>query len=194
MGAPLEAGEPDQLSHGIDYQGGTLYEQEDGTLYGYVSDSSRVAVGILEKKNVRKDVNKEAQLDEKIYDFLSRYTRYGGNVGGNTVGSRPDYDKLGVTYQTLVVNDRLREYLVYVPPKAKVAAGARQGCAPGVHDARVRDDDVHDVRLLAMVGGGQQGGVHPGRAHVNEQRTRHVVVHRARRAMTSPSSTRCSPT
>jgi poly(3-hydroxybutyrate) depolymerase len=104
------------------YEGGQLFEQEPGTLYGYVAESSSVVVGVLEKKNIRKTDHKKRQLDEKIYDFLSSYTRYGGNVGGNTIGSRPDYDKLGVTYQTMVVNNRLREYLVYVPKKAKVAA------------------------------------------------------------------------
>lgn len=113
-------------SHGTGYQGGKLFRQEPGTLYGYVADSSSVAVGVLEKKNVRKGDNKKEQLDEKIYDFLSSYTRYGGNVGGNTIGSRPDYDKLGVTYQTMVVNNRLREYLIYVPDKAKVAAARGQ--------------------------------------------------------------------
>jgi poly(3-hydroxybutyrate) depolymerase len=109
-------------SKGISYAGGKLYEQRAGTLYGYVADSSRVAVGLLENKNVRKDDSARRQLDNKIYDFLSSYTRYGGNVGGNTVGSRPDYDDLGVTRRTMVVDGRLREYLVYVPRKAKVAA------------------------------------------------------------------------
>lgn len=108
-------------SKGTGYQGGQIFEQEPGTLYGYVAESSRVAVGVLEQTNIRKN-HKQEQLDEKIYDFLSSYTRYGGNVGGNTVGFRPDYDKLGVTYQTMVVNNRLREYLVYVPHKAKLAA------------------------------------------------------------------------
>jgi poly(3-hydroxybutyrate) depolymerase len=109
-------------SRATGYRGGKLFEQQAGTLYGYVAESSRVAVGVLEKKNVRKNDSREAQLDEKIYEFLSGYTRYGGNVGGNTIGSRPDYERLGVSYQTMVVNDRLREYLVYVPHKAKVAA------------------------------------------------------------------------
>lgn len=103
---------------GAGYQGGKLFEQSPGTLYGYVSDTSSVAVGVLEQKNVRA----QETLDDKIYGFLSGYTRYGGNVGGNTVGSRPDFDRLGVEYKTMVVDGRLREYLVYVPKKAKLAA------------------------------------------------------------------------
>lgn len=110
-------------AHGTGYRGGKIFEQKPDTLYGYVAQSSRVAVAVLEKKNIRKnEKKKEAQLTEKIYDFLSNYTRYGGNAGGNTVGSRPDFDKLSVTYNTMVVDGRLREHLVYVPRKAKVAA------------------------------------------------------------------------
>lgn len=109
-------------SKGTGYQGGKLFVQETGTLYGYVADSSRVAVGVLEENIVRQNDSNREQFDDKIYDFLSSYTRYGGNVGGNTIGSRPDYDKLGVSYKTMVVNNRLREYLVYVPKKARVAA------------------------------------------------------------------------
>jgi len=109
-------------AHATGYHGGKIFEQRPDTLYGYVAESSRVAVAVLEKKNIRKNETKEQQLDAKIYDFLSDYTRYGGNVGGNTIGSRPDFDKLGVEYKTMVVDGRLREYLVYVPHKAKVAA------------------------------------------------------------------------
>ncbi|MFB4274539.1 PHB depolymerase family esterase [Nonomuraea sp. MTCD27] len=101
------------------FQGGKIYYQKHGTLHGYVADSSRTAVAVREKKNLRNDT----VSSEKIYeDFLSLYTRYGGNVGGNTVGSRPDYQKLGVQFKTLVLDGRLREYMVYVPRKAKEAA------------------------------------------------------------------------
>ncbi|WP_203861636.1 alpha/beta hydrolase family esterase [Plantactinospora mayteni] len=109
-------------SKGTGFEGGKIFEQKPNMLYGYVAETSRVAVGVLEKKNIRENEPKERQLDKKIYDFLSSYTRYGGNVGGNTIGSRQDLDELGVTYQTMVVDGRLREYLVYVPHKAKVAA------------------------------------------------------------------------
>ena len=80
------------------FKGSKFFEQKDGTLYGYVADASRVTVGVLETQRPAGHERYQAEkLDNKIYDFLSGYTRYGGNVGGNTVGSRPDYDKLGVT-------------------------------------------------------------------------------------------------
>lgn len=103
------------------FEGGEIYQQRPNTLYGYVAESSRVAVAVLDDRSARSSERKTQRLDEKIYDFLSSYTRYGGNVGGNIVGSRPDYKKLDVSYNTLELDGRLREYLVYVPPKAKRA-------------------------------------------------------------------------
>ena len=103
---------------GVGFHGGKIYYQMEDTLYGYVADSCS-AVAVLEKKNARKD----SMLSKQIYeDFLSLYTRYGGAVGGNTVGTRPDYKKLGVEFKTMELDGRLREYNVYVPQKARAAA------------------------------------------------------------------------
>ena len=96
--------------------GGTTYTQEDGTLEYFVAPSSRLQVSVLENQDLD-------SLDAAtLYDgFLAKYTRYGGAAGGNTVGSRPDYEALGVEAKTMEVDGRLREYLVYVPQAVKDA-------------------------------------------------------------------------
>src|SRR4029450_5663344 len=77
------------------------------------------SVAVLQQPNAGTD----PALSGKIYDdFLSLYTRYGGNVGGNPIATRADYASLGVEYKTVALGGRLREYLVYVPQKAKAAA------------------------------------------------------------------------
>jgi len=107
------------VDKGVGFNGGLIYYQQEDTLYGYVADSSLSAVAVLEKKNARKD----SMLSKEIYEkFISEYTRYGGNVGGNTIGSRPDYGKLGVEFKTFELDGRLREYSVYVPQKARFSA------------------------------------------------------------------------
>jgi poly(3-hydroxybutyrate) depolymerase len=107
------------VDQGVGFLGGKIYYQEQGTLEYYVADSSLSAVAVLEKKNARKD----SMLSKKIYeDFLSLYTRYGGAVGGNTIGTRPDYKKLGVEFKTMELGGRLREYMIYVPQLARAAA------------------------------------------------------------------------
>jgi poly(3-hydroxybutyrate) depolymerase len=111
---------------GRSFEGGKIYKQRRNSLYGYVAESSRVAVAVLDDKSARVSERKKQRLDDKIYDFLSDYTRYGGNVGGNIVGSRPDYKRLDVSYNTLELDGRLREYLVYVSPKAKQEMKARR--------------------------------------------------------------------
>ena len=106
------------VDQGVGFRGGQIYYQEQGKLNYYVADSSLSAVAVLEK-NARKD----STLSKKIYeDFLSLYTRYGGAVGGNTIGTRPNYEKLGVEFKTMELGGRLREYMVYVPQKARAAA------------------------------------------------------------------------
>jgi poly(3-hydroxybutyrate) depolymerase len=102
----------------IGFHGGRIYRQKKDSLNGYVAGSVS-AVAVLDAKTG----TKESTLSKVIYErFLSSYTRYGGNVGGNTVGTRADYKKLGVEHKTMVLDGRLREALVYVPPKAKAAA------------------------------------------------------------------------
>lgn len=60
----------------------------------------------------------DPSLAQTLYrDFLSLYTRYGGNFGGNTLAARPDYDELGVDFYTMNLDGYLREYLVYVPER-----------------------------------------------------------------------------
>ncbi|TDO46796.1 poly(3-hydroxybutyrate) depolymerase [Kribbella sp. VKM Ac-2527] len=95
------------------FHGGRIFYQRKGALKYYVADGSLSAVAVAEK------VKNAAGIYD---DFLSRYTRYGGNVGGNTLGSRPDYDELGVQFRTMELAGRLREYMIYVPAKAKQAA------------------------------------------------------------------------
>jgi poly(3-hydroxybutyrate) depolymerase len=103
---------------GEEIDGGVTYTQQDGTLDYFVAPSSRLEVTVLENQ----DRDGEAVGAAAIYDgFLARYTRYGGAAGGNTVGSRPDYDALGVESKTMEVDGRLREYLVYVPEAVKNA-------------------------------------------------------------------------
>ena len=102
----------------VAFQGGMIFNQREDTLDGYVVDSAS-AVAVLQQSNAAVDPT----LSAKIYnDFLSRYTRYGGAVGGNTLGARPDYATLGVEYKSMALGGRLREYLVYVSPKARAAA------------------------------------------------------------------------
>ncbi|GAA2160300.1 putative esterase [Humibacillus xanthopallidus] len=106
------------VSKAVGFHGGQIFRQQKGTLDYYVADES-TAVAVLEKRNLRED----ARLNRQIYEsFLSDYTRYGGAVGGNTLGTRPDYRALGVEYRTMELDGRLREFLVYVPHKARVAA------------------------------------------------------------------------
>lgn len=95
------------------FHGGRIFHQRKGALKYYVADGSLSAVAVTETVKNAADI---------YDDFLSRYTRYGGNVGGNTLGSRPDYDKLGVQFKTMELGGRLREYMIYVPAKAKQAA------------------------------------------------------------------------
>ena len=55
----------------------------------------------------------------KVYDFLSYYTRYDSTtINGNVLGVRPDYEKMGVEIKQLVLDGYTREYLVYVPQSA----------------------------------------------------------------------------
>lgn len=99
------------------FHGGRIFHQRKGALKYYVADGSLSAVAVTGT------VKNKKTLTAGIYDdFLSRYTRYGGNVGGNTLGSRPDYNKLGVQFRTMELAGRLREYMVYVPAKARQAA------------------------------------------------------------------------
>lgn len=103
-------------SEGQDVDGGVTYTQEDGTLEYFVAPSSRLEVTVLENQDVN---SVDAAM---LYDgFLAKYTRYGGAAGGNTVGSRPDYEVLGVEAKTMELDGRLREYLVYVPEAVKAA-------------------------------------------------------------------------
>lgn len=107
------------VRHGRGFNGGDIFYQADGALYGYVAKSSRSAVAVLQKNNARND----STMSKKIYgEFLAQYTRYGGNVGGNTIGSRQDYRKLGAQLKTIELDGRLREYMVYVPRAARIAA------------------------------------------------------------------------
>jgi len=106
------------IASGTPFQGGTIFYQQKDTLDGYVAGSVS-SVAVLQQPNGAADPT----LSQRIYeDFLSLYTRYGGNVGGNTIGTRADYAALGVEYKTLPMAGRLREYMVYVPEKAKAAA------------------------------------------------------------------------
>jgi len=106
------------VDKGVGFHGGQIYYEMEDTLHGYVADSCS-AVAVLETESARED----PLLSKKIYEnFLSLYTRYGGAVAGNTVGTRPDYEKLGVEFKTMELGGRLREYMVYVPQKARAAA------------------------------------------------------------------------
>jgi poly(3-hydroxybutyrate) depolymerase len=103
---------------GVAFQGGQIFLQKEDTLDGYVAGSVSAAA-VLEQQNASTDPT----MSQKIYeDFISLYTRYGGNVGGNTVGTRAHYATLGVEYKAFALGGRLREYLVYAPQKAKAAA------------------------------------------------------------------------
>lgn len=101
------------------FEGGEIFRQEDDTLEFFVADGSSTAVAVVNGTNASADWK---GTTETIYEgFLSNYTRYGGAAGGNTLGSRPDLDELGVQYKSFEVDGRLREYLVYVPESAKDA-------------------------------------------------------------------------
>lgn len=109
-------------SEGETVEGGVTYTQADDTLEYFVAPSSRLEVTVLE--------NQETVDASTIYDgFLAKYTRYGGAAGGNTVGSRPEYEALGVESKTMEIDGRLREYLVYLPD----AVEASEEAAPVVY-------------------------------------------------------------
>ncbi len=105
---------------GTAFRGGRIFVQQPDTLDGYVAESSSTAVAVTDSRDARAEALSGSRA---LYDgFLSRWTRYGGAVGGNTIGFRPDLEALGVEHTTVELDGRLREYLVYTPPLARAAA------------------------------------------------------------------------
>jgi hypothetical protein len=78
----------------------------------------------------------DKQFTEQIHEFLTFYTRYDNtSVFGNVLGTRPDYDELGVDVRNLMVTEAdgqvwNREYMVYEPRSAKAN---RRGGSPVVY-------------------------------------------------------------
>lgn len=117
------------------------YTQQDGTLDYFVAPSTRLDVKVLENQ----DVESEAVSAAALYDgFLAKYTRYGGAAGGNTVGSRPDYAELGVASKSIVIDGRLREYLVYVPQSVKDAPGVAAPVVYSLHGSGMTMNAMFD--------------------------------------------------
>jgi len=87
---------------------GEVFNQLPDTLSQFTPESCSSVASIIGYKN--------DDLSEKIYEnFLSKYSRYGSAVGGNTLGFRPDYAQLNVTFKTLYIGGIKRTYMIYVP-------------------------------------------------------------------------------
>jgi hypothetical protein len=104
------------VDNSVAFLGGMIFNQKKDTLDGYVAHSVS-SVAVLQQQ----DAGTDPALSAKIYDdFLSLYTRYGGNVGA-TDGTRADYASLGVEYKTVALGSLARIPRAYVR-KAKAAA------------------------------------------------------------------------
>jgi len=99
-----------------DFNGGKIFRQKEGSRDQFTPTSCS-SVALIKKKC--EDYNDTALTNMIYTKFLSRYTRYGGFVGGNTLGIRPNHNALGVEIKKIIVDDRVREYLVYIPQKIR---------------------------------------------------------------------------
>jgi len=102
------------MAEGDEFYGGTIYSQDgDIVVAGATMTTGDVAkVAVLED---RADVMQPALAKMLYEDFLSLTTRYGGVATCNTIGSRPDYQELGVEFGGFEDQGYWRDYLVYVP-------------------------------------------------------------------------------
>jgi poly(3-hydroxybutyrate) depolymerase len=121
-----------------------------GEVYHQRADSERLPTSYSEPVSkvalLEQDVAyDDKQFTEQVYQFLTFYTRYDNtSVFGNVLGTRPDYDQLGVDIKNLIVTEAdgqvwNREYMVYEPQNSKeihpegapvvyVFAGGSQPC------------------------------------------------------------------
>lgn len=101
---------------------GEVYEQKaeyDRWMTSHSGSISKVAVLNDTEFNI---MNTEAT--NKIYEFLSYYTRYENAIAyGNQLAVRADYEELGTEIRTMTVSGELREYMVYVPESAQTKWG-----------------------------------------------------------------------
>lgn len=101
--------------------GSTIYRQMQDTDNAFTTRGNVSAVAVLDGAE---NVMDPTFADAVYTDFLSQYTRYGGNAGGNTLASRPDYEELGVEFKEMEVDGYRREYMVYVPEEYKDSESA----------------------------------------------------------------------
>ena len=121
-----------------------------GDVYHQRADSTRLPTSYSEPVSKVAVLEEEVAYDDKqftkrVSEFLTFYTRYDNtSVFGNVLGTRPDYDELGVDIENLIVTESdgqvwNREYMVYEPRNSKklhpegapvvyVFAGGSQPC------------------------------------------------------------------
>jgi len=107
---------------------------KDDLVYGKVfsqkADSKRMATSYSDPVSKVAVLEKKVRYDDKnftwhVYKFMSFYTRYDNTSAfGNVLGTRPDYEKLGVEIKNMIVVEDdgqvwKREYMVYVPKNSK---------------------------------------------------------------------------
>lgn len=101
---------------------GEVYHQRSDSERLPTSYSDPVSKVALLEQDVAYDDN---EFTEKVSEFLTFYTRYDNtSVFGNVLGTRPDYDELGVDVKNLTVSEAdgqvwKREYIVYEPQNSK---------------------------------------------------------------------------
>jgi hypothetical protein len=124
---------PEAKGNGHGRQVGILEPNRKGSygeVYDQKADSDRLPTSYSEPVSKVALLEKKVRYDDKhftrqAYQFLSYYTRYDNTtVFGNVLGTRPDYDKLGVDINYLIVTEDdgqvwNREYMVYVPKSSK---------------------------------------------------------------------------
>jgi poly(3-hydroxybutyrate) depolymerase len=121
---------------------GAIYRQRADSERLPTSYSEAVSKVALLEEDVAYD---DEQFTERVHRFLTFYTRYDNtSVFGNVLGTRPDYDRLDVDVDNLIVTESdgqvwKRQYLVYEPQSSKrihptgapvvyVFAGGSQPC------------------------------------------------------------------
>ena len=119
----------------------TAVREAYGEVHHQRADSARLPTAYSEPVSKVALLERAVAYDDKqftrqVHEFLTFYTRYDNTtVFGNALGTRPDYDRLGVDVRNLTVTEAdgqvwNREYLVYEPQNS---AEVNPGGAPVVY-------------------------------------------------------------
>ncbi|PZF85625.1 hypothetical protein [Jiangella anatolica] len=101
---------------------GEVYHQREDSARLPTAYSEPVSKVALLERHVAYD---DKQFTRQVHQFLAFYTRYDNTtVFGNALGTRPDYEELGVDVKSLIVTEAdgqvwNREYLVYEPQNSR---------------------------------------------------------------------------